>query len=290
MTAVWPAFVVATVNGVTLVDNDNTKLLHCGQGLYYGISWDENSIYLLGRSGARSVGHPDILTINKDYSVSRKVIDGSFLDAHQIYCDGPNLYVTSTRLNCVEVVNLSTGRSVEKNWTKYKVDINHINSIFKDGNEFWVTYHNWTSKSGLPSEIVRVDCGLSKELEKHIIEDSGCLHNVVKIDNLIYTCSSSSHALLVYDLNTNSVVKKVKLGYWLRGIGISDDYVVLGSTSVSGNRKGRLTGDSEVYLLDRKTLDIIDIKTLKDTGSIYDLRLAGCKDYAHNNIDYPGVL
>lgn len=290
MTVKWPAFVVATVNSVTLIDNDRSKLLHSGQGLYYGISWDENNIYLLARSGKRRQGHPDIVTLDKNYSTVRKIIDGSFLDAHQIYCDGPNLYVTSTHLNCVEVVNLSTGVSVQKNWTKCKSDINHINSIFKDGDEFWVIYHNWTSKTGLPSEAVKVDCDLSKEIVKYRLADSGCLHNVAKVDNLIYTCSSASHALLVYDLDTNSVVKNIPLGYWLRGIGISDDYIVLGSTSVSENRKGRLTGDSEIYLLDRKTFDVIDIKTLKDTGSIYDLRLAGCEDYAHNNIDYPGVL
>lgn len=290
MTVKWPALVVATANDVTLVDNDSSRVLHSGKGLYYGISWDEKYIYLLARSGVRREGHPDILVLDKDYSVQKRVINGSFLDAHQIYCDGTNLYVTSTSANCVEVVNLSTSLVVEKNWTKYKADVNHINSIFKHSSDFWLTYHNWTPKTGIPSEIVKVNSDLSKELERHTIQGAGCLHNVVRIDNLIYTCSSQTHSLLVYDLNTNSLVKDIKLGYWLRGIGITDDYIVLGSTSVSGNREGRLTGDSEVYLLDRPSLNIIDIKTLKNTGSIYDLRLAGCEDYAHNNIDYPGVL
>jgi hypothetical protein len=287
----WPTFIVTSAADVRVVSESNQSVVHKGSGLYYGLSWSADETYVLARSGKTRQGHPDILVLGKDLKV-KSTLPGHYADGHQIHCDGETLYVTHTAKNAIEAINLKSKKAVRHNWTPHKTDKNHINSIWKDEGRggFWVGYHNWAVKATKGtfegSVVVRVNEGLTKIVEQYPVGHGS--HNTVRVGDELYICSSGDHALIVFDLKTQKTTNQIDTGYWVRGIGITDDYIVLGATSVSGDRTGRLTGDSEVYLLDRKTLATLDRKTLVGTGSIYELRLIGCEDYAHNGIEFPG--
>ena len=288
----WPSFIVTTANDVRLLTGDSESVVHSGNGLYYGLSWCADNIYILGRNGVRKPGHPDVFVLDKDFNTTG-CLPGEFADGHQIHCDGERLYTTNTANNAIGVVDLKTNTTFEHNWTNYKVDKNHINSVWKDENYFWVGYHQWfrpkdKGKFEVGSKVVKISSDFSSVLEEHTVGYGN--HNVVRVGNELFICSSGNHEFVVYNLESRDVSRKVDTGYWVRGIGITDKYIVLGATSISGDREGRLTGDSEVYLLDRETLVTIDKKILKNTGSIYELRLVGCDDYAHNKISFPGII
>jgi hypothetical protein len=287
----WPSFIVTTANDVRMVTPDRETVIHSGSGIYYGLSWDATHILVLARSGHRKPGHPDIMVLSPDDFHVVDYLTGEFTDGHQIHCDGERVYVTLTAKNSIEVVELKENAVAVYNWTGDEEDKNHINSIWKDGSEFWVGYHNWhrpAEKGEFQAEslAVKVDATLSSVLESHTVGYGN--HNIVRVGDELLICSSGSHEFIMYNLTDKKVSRKIDTGYWVRGIGVTKDYIVLGATSVSGDRTGRLTGDSEVYLLDRSTLATLDKKTLIGTGSIYELRLIGCEDYAHNGIEFPG--
>jgi hypothetical protein len=286
----WPSFIVTTANDVRVISGDTETVVHTGNGIYYGLSWDAVDTYLLVRDGNRKKGHPDVFVLDNQFKV-KGTLPGEFIDGHQIHCDGDRLYVTHTAKNAIEVVDLKSKKVSMHNWTPYQEDKNHINSIWKDvGRGFWVNYHNWARRKDkgtfVGSLIVLVNEELTGIVEQHAVGHGS--HNAVRIGNELFICSSGTHEFIVFDLVTKEISRSVDTGYWVRGMGITEDHIVLGATAVSGDREGRQTGDSEVYLLDRKTLATLDKKTLIGTGSIYELRLIGCEDYAHNGIAFPG--
>lgn len=285
----WPTFITTTASDTRIVSDKGDRVIHTGRGLYYGLSWDYNYIYLLGRNCGHPFG-PNIFSLDKDYT-EVGTLNGPFLDGHQIHCDGERVYVTATSLNSIEVVDIKSNTTSVRNWTPHSIDTNHINSIWKDGDSFWVGYHGWECKEDKgkfkgSSKAVRVDSTLSTELEGHVVGHGN--HNVVRVGDTLFICSSGDHKLVTYDLVSRRTIRSIDTGFWVRGISITDKYIVLGATEVSDFRSGRATGDSGVYLLDRATLDVLDKKVLRGTGSIYELRVTSEQDHAHNNITFPG--
>lgn len=44
------------------------------------------------------------------------------------------------------------------------------------------------------------------------------------------------------------------------------------------------------FPLDRESLEILDERTVESSGAVFDIRIAGDVDYAHNGISFPGVV
>ncbi len=254
---------------------------------FYGITWDKDNIYYT-RGTERSPHNRDqVVVLDKTY---REVgtFPGVFPEAHQIHFDGDKLILTVTHRDSLASINLDTKQEQFYNWTGHTTDENHINCIWPDTDGVWVGYHSYVATPEPPplsSRLVLMDETFSTV--KRTIDIGFGSHNVARIGDLLYICSSNENTLLVYSLSQDAVVQEVPNLRWVRGLSITDDYIILGASVVQADRAKRHLGDGKVFLLDRHSLDILDTKVLPDSGPLYELRVVGEVDYAHNGIDFP---
>lgn len=285
----WPKFLVTTAKKFLYFDGSSFHTLHEGKGIYYGITWDKNSLYLGNRKGIDR-GDPEISIFSSDL---RRVgsIPRNFNDHHQILYTGGKLYVTDTGSNSVIVCEGGVGKGVAKNWTSYTYDKNHINSIHFDRSrkKFWVSYHNYLKRTNEynSSRVVMLDDQLSSV--EWFIDIGFNIHNCFAWENELYVCNSEFGTLLKVDLDTGGE-EEFYVGHWSRGLAVSDDLVLVGSSVKSDNRISRLEGDCEIRLLDRNTFSTLDTTILPDQGAIFEIRMIDIPDYAHNDISFPGIF
>jgi hypothetical protein len=285
----WPAFLLATNSSVYKVNSDGSfSTIHSGSGLYYGVSWDDEKIYLGCRDykdSADGTRHSCVLTLNANYEVTGR-LPFEFPDIHQILYTQNALYVTYPSKDLI--VSVKDGIFKEHDWLCTGRDVHHLNSIFFDGNDFWICYHNLSNRVDYSkkSQVVCLDNKLFHVHEVHEIGKS--IHNVFVDDKYIYVCNSNAGSLLRMSRVTN-FIDEVTVGMWSRGIAVTDKYILVGS-SKKGPRGDRVTGDARVHLLDRDTMRVVDSRTFKDSGALFGIRIIDQKDYAHNNIKFPGIM
>lgn len=284
----WPAFLLATGEKLLRFDSQNPTTVEEGRGVYYGISWSSTHVYCHRRNGPwRLGGTGEVVVYSPTYEFVG-ILPGDFPDAHQVYYHSGNVYVTATSRNSIGVVDAAVGTVEFKNWTPFDHDVNHINSIWFDGSSFWVGCHNYAEKDSSSyesSQVVCLDGELSTVLRS--IEIGVGLHNVVVLNGVLYVCSSGDGKLIGYDLSSGEVVRELYVGEWLRGIAITDDFIVLGASATLPKDK-RLEGDSAVYLLNRE-FEVLDKMVIPGCGPVYDLRVTNQPDYAHNLEPFPGT-
>lgn len=282
----WPSFIVAGYRSLVLVHNNKCNVvLNDHNTLYYGITWDNNYIYLGNRN--YSYYNTGIISVmNSDYKVIDQV-PGTFPQIHQILYANEKLYITVTMHNSIAIFD-GQG-TVVKNWTSTIKDLNHINSIWFDGEYFWICYHNkvTSDKVFYSSQIIKMDKELTSIIE--FFEFSKDIHNVYMDGEWLYTCDSKSNKFCALNIHTKEQ-KFVDIGMWLRGLAVTDDYIIVGGSIIGKTDKERENGDAKVYLLNRDTLEVLDTKLFKDVGAVTEIRVVGEQDYAHNGIKFPGVL
>jgi hypothetical protein len=215
----------------------------------------------------------------------KSVFTDCFSATHQIHYHGGQIAITAPMTNSVATVDTVSDKAVFHNWTEFKTNVNHINAVWRDGDTWWVNYHNQTL--GSPSCIVQLTSDFTTPLKK--INIGTQVHNVARVDNLLYICSSGENKLLVYDLDTDKVVKEADGFKWIRGLAITEDYILVGSSPVQKDRKRRYQDVSCVKQLDRETLRCLVTTWLPDQGPVYEIRVTSERDYAHNGIRFPGV-
>jgi len=115
------------------------------------------------------------------------------------------------------------------------------------------------------------------------------LHNVFINGKMLYTLSSAEGDLLEVDLSTNKVTRRTAIGMWPRGFAATKDFFLVG-VSTKIDRSNRPDGRSEVHLVDRHTLRVLDKVCIDNVGVIYDVRVTSEKDAAHNSYTFPGRL
>lgn len=284
--AKWPTLLITGGRDFTLLSSDGTsKTLDTGLGLYYGLSWDKNNIYLAHRKASKTSDLPAVSVLDKNFKRVGQ-LEGDFSDIHQIYHDGSKLYTTVTKYDSIGVWD---GKKYELvNWTGKREDSCHMNSIWCDseGNK-WICYHNFTKKFGrLSSRVVMRSPDLSTELASYDLGKD--IHSCFVLDGNLYVGNSGLGELLVYDLET-SEVKGIQLGDWTRGLAVNEEVIVVGASKFSEKRE-RLLGDARIFLLDRKSLEVLDERVVERAGAVLDLRIADGIDYAHNGITFPGII
>ena len=282
----WPSFIVAGYSSIALVhDNKCNIIVNNDDVCYYGITWDSDYIYF----GHRNKQHPNIGTVSvmtSDYNIIDRVPD-NFPDVHQILYVNNKLYVTITAHNSIAIFD---GKEVTmKNWTSTTLNLNHINSIWFDDEYFWLCYHNKVSHQDIfhNSQIIKMNKELTSIVE--FFEFGKDIHNVYMDDEWLYTCDSVSNRLCALNVHTKEQ-KSVDIGMWIRGLAVTDNYIIIGGSIIGKNDEERQKGDAKIYLLSRDTLEILDTKLFKDIGAVYEIRIVDQQDYAHNNILFPGAL
>lgn len=281
----WPSFIVAGYRNVALYHKNKIKILATDDRTYYGVTWDHNDIYI----GYR-IGEPGTVSVfNSSYEL-KGTLPGYWTFYHQLIFKDDMIYGAITANNSIMKFDMKSQTMELQNWSNTNVDLNHINSIWFDDDDFpWVCYHNNVTRDGifLNSQLNKLDKNFTKILDTITLGKD--THNVFIDKNLAYTCDSSNECLYILNLKTNKE-KKVKIGMWVRGLAVTDKYILLGGSIIGNSHNERTKGDGKIYLLDRKKHKVLDEKTIKDMGAVMEIRVVGERDYAHNNIPFPGVL
>ena len=280
---VWPTFILSTSQHLLFVHNDKSVPIHSGSGPYYGISWDHNLIYVAHRKGIDGLG-PEISIFDNNLKRVGSYL-GDFNDVHQIlFVDKfKSLFVTATGYN--SILKLEGEEQTFYNWTGTDDDVNHINSIWFDGEDFWFCYHSISKmwQHNTHSKVVKVSPGLTEILLEFNIGKG--IHNVYFDGERLFVCNSTNECLSIYNSVLNEV-ENVHIGNWVRGLSFTKDYLLVGASTLA-ERKNRMFGDSEVSILDRNTLEILDKKRFLNCGALMGIRVVSELDNAHNGIEFP---
>ncbi len=282
----WPDFVASTFKAfVSVRRGEDISFIHRDEGEYYGITWDESSVYLAHKKNLPGCVGPQITVFDRDLNICG-VVPGTYVDVHQILYRRGELYITNTECNRVDIYDGVAVRSV--NWTEFDTGVNHINSLFFAGTALWSCHHNLVSRGNHTySELVRLSPDLKYVARR--IRVGRDLHNVFVGYGKVYTLSSLDEELLEVSLATGVVLRRTHIGMWPRGFAATDKYFLVG-VSTKIDRSNRPDGRSEVHLVDRQTLKVVDSMRIDGVGVMHDIRVTSEPDYAHNGIPFPGEV
>lgn len=291
---------VTTSQFVYLVDlqTRQCKVIAKGQGIYYGISWDHQNIYVFCDDY-----HPIYPKLNR----TKALVFNSSLEKiaeikptcktrggiHQAIYDphSDKLFAMVSKDNAALVYHKKNwkkwcplnesfiqwkkrlGADVNKNWDQPKSDIHHLNSIWMDKNNIYCLAHNWG-----PSEVHILSTDTLRT--KQIISIGRCAHNVWIEDEEMYVCSSHSGGVL----DKASHVKYSVDGF-IRGVAVMDQYRVFG---ISGKavRRNRSKMDGAVHILS-KDWQCLNKIHLPGCGQVLEVRVLSEKDQCHNRLAPP---
>ncbi len=265
---------VTTSRSLLCVDVKTQQIiqLHTGKGLYYGITFDRNFIYVGARnrlvSSEMNPSEEEGVILKFDYKL--KLVDEikptfPLRDIHQIRIIDNKLYITCSYDNMISIYD---GSNWEK-WYPSKAtgkDVNHFNSLYHDKKHIYIVAHNFGD-----SEVYIFGLKNQKLIEK--IKIGNCAHNIWKNkQNTIYTLSSEESKLI--DTDNRSLL----LEGFPRGIAITKDRLYIGiSERAERNLRDFVDGKILIY---NKNKNKIGELFLKSEGMILDIRIINQLDYA----------
>jgi hypothetical protein len=280
-----PSLLVTTSTAVLLVEKDGPTPIHTGRGIYFGLTWDRDFVYILCRN---NLGHGKLRRIF-GYTVTMEILDKSFRqvdsircpsihDPHQaIACDG-SIYVANTGKDRIEICNNDTFSSV--NWTGERKDVHHINTIWFDDSFFYVLENNKHKPS-----IAKVF-----DLNWQPVQDVSLglgAHNIFRQKQMLYVCSSLDRGMIRYELDTQKATEFSLLGEkWLpRGLAKGNDrfHIGLSAKGTREERHGRMPGK---LISTNEDFEIINAVELEGAGQVNEVRLISELDAAHNGTPF----
>lgn len=204
-----------------------------------------------------------------------------FINTHQILKDGNILYTTNTSTDTIGIYDLETkeNKFLDMKTLKFvdkvvtpkhasEFDTTHVNSLYDAGDKVWFCLHNHGSDK---SKFGWID---KKTLEtKFIFKAGSCCHNILIIDNKLYTLSTLGRKLLIVDLDTLAyheypIENGTKM--FLRGMEVYDNKLIIGgSINLKFEREGQ-KGCLIMMDLDTKKYIINQLDTVK---AINDLKI-----------------
>lgn len=267
-------------------ETGNKCVIDSGKGLYYGITFSDEAIFVAARNQSNCFNYLDergdesgsILVF--DYHL--KLIDtikAPFLlrDLHQIYLFDNKLWLTCSFDNMVAVYDFSKW---ERWYPSGKIedlgkDINHFNSIWVDDESMYILAHN----NG-PSEIWQFSYPALCLQKK--IQLGNCAHNIWKKNDEIYTCNSKFRTV------ESSSGFRLEVGGFTRGSVITKNCFAIGSSDIAERADRHLVSGS-LFFYDSEWKIQSEIN-FENQGQILDIRSPGildlCSPYAVGKIPY----
>lgn len=239
---------VTTSQSLLLVDTENGKYvpIHRGNGIYYGISFAENKLYVAAHNRQRDsnlkfeMERGEILVFDNSGKLYDKIQPPFPLRRmHQIAYHEGKLYVTCTFDNMIAIYN----GSVWEQWFPLggsfgQGDKNHFNSFFFKDNCLWILANNCG-----PSELLAFSLA-NKELIEKISLGRGA-HNIWYEDGQFFTCSSEQSKIIGnkgFELNIYG---------FIRGVAFSDNFRFIGTSEKVGDRSARDYTSGRLLIFDR---------------------------------------
>ncbi len=264
---------VTTSRSLLCVDTRTKQItkLHTGKGLYFGITSDENYIYVGARnrlvSSRKNPEDEKGLILKFDHNLQLlDELQPSFQlkDIHQIRVIDSKLYVTCTGDNMIALYN---GREWEQ-WYPNEFrnqDTNHFNSLHHDEKHIYLMAHNWGE-----SEVYVFDRKNRELLRK--IKMGKCAHDIWLDENdTLYTLSSEESRLIDSHNHTT-----LALEGFPRGIVKTDNHSYIG-ISERVERNIRDFVDGKILIFDKQHNKTGEL-TLKSEGMVLDIKVINQKD------------
>lgn len=275
---------LGTNNALVLWNDGVERVLHEGAGVYYGITWSPERLYVIARGrdprmlvydGERQLEEPPPLYLGAP----------GYSGPHQIHWYEGRLYVTNTTLNRVEVWDELVGAGAEIRFEcPAGRDVDHINSIWRDPETslFYVVEHR-TKRIRVMNAIGRVKRTIS--LTGSYLEAG--IHNVFVKDLVLYTLCAKGVVLHDFVDGSTQLVKIDGAGY-LRGLAVTANVFFVGDSEFQP-RDQRYQGVSKMHVLDYRLNKIDEICFSSEFGQLLEIRLLE-GDLAHNGEKPPGWL
>lgn len=283
---------ISTYNGIVLWDGKPRTIWdkrgHEKYRNFYGITWNRDRIYVAeGGHAGHSLYHVFDYELNWEGTLT---IGSGIADPHQIYWWRGGLFIVSAKQDKI-FLHVGTALHEVRGWKKKGEPTLHLNSIWSDGNLFYVVEHR---KREMPKRIRMLDPTLKPvgciELtrEAFIKDRPHGIHNVYIEDDVLYTCSPKAFVRHDFSSGKSEPIVPCSLmndAHYVRGLARTKGkfFVGLSETKV---RDKRGEGDSAVLVLD-DDFKVLDTLVLKNTGGLNDIRAVDGPDLAHNGVECP---
>ena len=277
--------IISTLLKLVYWDGSQAYVFHEGDmddgvANYYGITWNPDGImYVSGCLDSRFVLYKFDMSTLQEIGV----LHGELHEVHQILWYDDKLYVANTGKNRVDVWHNDLWHAVA--WNPSHCDVEHINSIWSDGqNMYVVEYRHKVSEMS----AVRI-CTMDLDL-LNTIDIGPNVHNVYREGNCIYNLTSPHNGdpagMIITDLidGTQRRVDKSEWGMVLmRGLVRVNDGWYVGMSPWKTDRSKRRDGDAVIAQLNND-FEEVDRITLPDYGPVCSIRALGVRNPSHNGI------
>jgi hypothetical protein len=199
-------------------------------------------------------------------------VDG-IADPHDILWDGEHFIVVSSFTN--SVVWISPAGEVVRRWhAPGNGDARHLNCLLiKDGRLLvcafgrFTRHRQWTEDLSSPTGIV-----FDLETDENVLTGLSHPHQARLLDGAWVVCNSMTRELLRIDSMTRSIVDRLQLDGYTRGIGVSDELLFVGESANRGLNPGT-EKTAQIAVICRKTWRLLD-RLILPCREIYDLVVA----------------
>ncbi|MFN2477441.1 MAG: DUF4915 domain-containing protein [Chthoniobacterales bacterium] len=222
-------------------------------------------------SGPETGGRLTELLVYDTVGVQRYYRLDGVKGVHDVAWDGSNFVVVSTGTN--EIMWFSPSGERTRTWHAPGAnDSWHLNNLLLREGKIFVSAFGRFGKTREWDHADNKDSGCIFDLEtgESVIEGLSCPHNPRPFEDGWLVCNSKRGELLFIDSGGRSVVKRVSLGPWPRGVAVSDDRIFVGE---SANRKTVADGGAgAIAVICRKTWQVVERLPLP-CQEVYDLVL-----------------
>ncbi len=237
-----------------------------------GLSIAGDRLARLLRSRGDTDAPGEILTYDSQGVRGYYRVDG-VADPHDILWDGHQFIVVSSFTN--SVVWISSAGEVLKRWqAPGEGDARHLNCLLmKDGRLLvcafgrFTRHRQWTEDLSSPTGVV-----FDLETDEDVLTRLSHPHQARFLDGAWAVCNSMTSELLRIDPSTRSIVGRLQLDGYTRGIGVSDDLLFVGESANRGLNPGTKK-TAQIAVICRKTWRLLD-RLILPCREIYDLVVA----------------
>jgi hypothetical protein len=276
---------VATSNCLLLVDiqTGRTETLSDRYGLYYGITWDHELVYVAARwypwyTLSARVERPRLLVFDKHLRlVERRKYPYPAGGMHQILFHDGHIYCSCSREDSYLVWN-------GEKWSQWfpsddsshhGKDTHHFNSAWFEGDRMFIVGHN----NG-PSDVWELSRPDQQVIRKYRV--GKYIHNAWREGDTIAVCNSGEGRVETVDGDVLA-----ETGDFPRGVAIGSNVNLVGISTLATRRlRAKTRGKVQVY---SKTWELLDTLDLGRCGQVCELRRLDGDDLAHNGLAFPGL-
>ncbi len=243
---------------------------------FFGLTWDDEYIYTLGREAGHIKKYDKNLRYAGSLNIPEKLADG-----HQILWNEKyeNFILTDAKKDIAVIFNPSTEDTDIFHIKSPEIDNSHVNALYYDDRKNYL-YVNCHNKGESCVKIYRYP-DLSKPVDEKWIGVKS--HNIWFENNVLHMCSSGRKEII-----DETGKLKYRCKGFVRGAAVTDDRIYAGQSGwrqTDGKYEFHGIGKrrcASIMVLDRNYNLLKEIFLPLRIKEIFDVRILNRFDYSHN--------